>query len=117
MTRYKWDVIDERFNWVAKDSDGMIEAYSERPILREYDWHTSGLGSHAVLGYSRLWESDDDWKESLEERPDLPNRYRLNTLRWTVSGIVDTLTNHDLTLGEVLDLLNERSKASDDRRE
>jgi hypothetical protein len=110
MAKYKWDAIPTEYNWVAKDSDGTIEAYSERPILREYDWHSSGLGSTAVLGYSRSWESDDDWEDSLEERPKV-SRYRLYHTPWVHSGITDTITNHYLTLGEVLDLLNERSES------
>jgi len=69
MTRYEWDKIGNTYKWAAKDSDGMFEAYSERPIRGEHSWHSSGFGGTAVLGYSGWWESDSDWEESLEERP------------------------------------------------
>jgi len=112
VSKYDWSHINSKYNWVAKDSDGRVEAYRERPTLGERWWYSSVVGSSSQhLGYSPPWESDSDWKESLEERPDLPKRYRLHHLRWTASGIIDTTTNHDLTLGEALDLLNERGEA------
>jgi len=106
MTRYKWDAIDERFSWVAKDANGMVEAYRERPILKEFWWY-SGSATE-ILGYAPPWESHSDWKESLEERPQPADRYRLDRERWPYSAITDTTTNHELTLGEVVDLLNDK---------
>jgi len=115
MTRYKWDAIDERFSWVAKDANGMVEAYRERPILKEFWWY-SGSATE-ILGYAAPWEDHSDWRESLEERPKPPTRYHLDHNRCAASGIIDTTTDNVMTFGEVLDLLNERSEASDDRRE
>jgi len=113
MTRYDWNAIPDMYTWVAKDSDGRVKAYSERPTLGDRCWYSS-FGGTEQLGYSPPWESDSDWKESLEHRPNLTNRYRLDPTRWDDSGIIDTTTNHDLTFGEVLNLLNGRSEASNE---
>jgi len=109
MTRYKWNVIPDVYQWVAKDANGLVKAYSERPVLKGRYWESS-FGGTEQLGCSPPWESDEDWRGSLEERPDLPNRYRLHHLRWKASGIIDNTTNHDLTFGEVLDLLHEHEE-------
>lgn len=110
---YDWSEIDEKYSWVAKDSRGLVQAYQERPILKELWWYSSS--DTKILGYSPPWESDSNWKESLEERPKPAKRYRLDPKRWEESGILETTTNRYLTLGEVLDLLNEceEGKAGD----
>jgi len=70
ITRYDWSHINSKYDWVAKDSDGRVEAYRERPTLGERWWYSSVVGSSSQhLGYSPPWESDSDWQESLEERP------------------------------------------------
>ncbi|MHB1701336.1 MAG: hypothetical protein ACYCSN_14590 [Acidobacteriaceae bacterium] len=106
MSRYNWDKIDKSYNWIAKDSNGMVEAYRERPTLRERCWDSGG-GSEQ-LGYSQPWESDNDWKDSLEERPKAPKRYEIELgRRWMDAYIMDTAACHGLTMGEVVDRLNE----------
>jgi hypothetical protein len=101
MTRYDWDNIDKRYNWVAKDSNGTVEAYRERPILTKRCWGST-TGDNIFLGYSPSWESDDDWKESLEERPKPAKRYELMD-----SGVIfDREADNWLALVEVMDRLN-----------
>jgi len=101
MSRYDWSAIDNKYKWVAKDSNGRVEAYRERPILGESCWY-SNVGSQQ-LGYSPPWESDSDWQESLEERPKPAKRYEL-----IESGLIlDRKADNWLDLVEVVDRLNE----------
>jgi hypothetical protein len=102
MSRYDWSAIDKKYKWVAKDSNGRFDAYMERPTLGERWWYAS-VGSHYQhLGYSPPWESDDDWQESLEERPKPPKRYEL-----TASGVIlDREADNWLPLVEAVDRLN-----------
>jgi len=102
MSRYDWSHINSRYDWVAKDSNGRVDAYTERPTLGEFWWHAS-VGSHYQhLGYSPPWESDDDWKESLEERPKPAKRYELMD-----SGVIlDREADNWLPLVEAVDRLN-----------
>ena len=109
MSRYEWDRIDERFKWVGVDSDGVILAFSGRPVKVGGYWVGSNGDNPSRLDPYVV--SENYWEESLEHRPNLPNRYRLDPKRWEDSGIRDTTTNRYLTLGDVLDLLNERSEA------
>jgi len=106
MSRYKWDHIDERYNWVAKDSNGRVDAYTERPFHNERLWYPTFGSQHKQLGYSPPWESDDDWKESLEERPKPAKRYELMEF----GEVLDTATGYWLKLVEIVDLLNEYEK-------
>jgi len=108
MTRYKWDVIDERFSWVAKDANGMVEAYRERPILKEFWWY-SGSATE-ILGYAAPWEDHSDWRESLEERPKPAQRYQLDT-GVGLLRIIDTQTDQALSGNQIVDLLNERGES------
>jgi len=106
MSRYDWSAIDKKYNWVAKDSNGRFDAYMERPTLGERWWYAS-VGSHYQhLGYSPPWESDDDWQESLEERPKPAERYELMEF----GEVLDTATGYWLKLVEIVDLLNEYEK-------
>ena len=103
MSKYNWDKIDKNYNWIAKDSDGMIVAYGQRPILREHSWNSSSVGDPTdLLGYSHWWESDSDWKESIEERPKYSKRYELSYSQ----VILDTAQRKWLDLTEVVDRLN-----------
>jgi len=101
MTRYKWNAIPDMYKWVAKDNDGRVKAYSERPTLGDRCWYSS-FGGTEQLGYSPPWESDNDWKESLEERPKPAKRYEL-----TASGVIlDRKADNWLPLVEAVDRLN-----------
>jgi len=102
MTRYKWDAIDDRFNWVAKDSDGRVYAYNRRPAMGEIWWYPID-GISQQLGYARPWENHSDWRESLEERPKPSKRYELSSSE----VILDTAERKWLDLLEVVDRLNE----------
>jgi len=108
MTRYDWDKIDKRFNWVAKDANGMVEAYQVHPILKEFWWYSSGATE--ILGYAPPWESHSDWKESLEERPKPAKRYQIDTGPGLLR-IIDTQTDQALSGNQIVDLLNERGEA------
>jgi hypothetical protein len=102
MTRYDWRRIPKEYKWVAKDSNGTVKAYSERPGLRKGYW-ASSFGGTEQLGCSPRWESDSDWEDSLEERPKPAKRYEL-----TASGVImDRAVDNWLTLVEVVDRLNE----------
>jgi len=101
MTRYKWDVIPDVYQWVAKDANGLVKAYSERPVLKGRYWESS-FGGTEQLGCSPPWESDDDWQESLEERPKPAKRYELMEF----GEVLDTATGYWLKLVEVVDRLN-----------
>jgi hypothetical protein len=62
------------------------------------------------LGELPTVSSYQDWEESLEERPKPEPRYKMGNIRWMESTVMDTSTNHELTMGEILDLLNEREQ-------
>jgi len=110
MTKYKWDAIPKEYRWVGYNRHGIIRAFRERPRAMDGFWADCNEEFTEWVGELPTVLLCEDWRESLEERPDLPNRYRLHHLRWKDSGIIDTTTNHDLTLGEVLDLLNEHEE-------
>ena len=112
MTRYNWNAIPKQYSWVAVDSHGVIRAFSERPVTACGYWVDGTTGDTPIwLAELPCVVSWKGWEDSLEHRPNLTNRYHLDAKRWSDSGIKDTTTNRYLTLGEVLDLLNERSEA------
>jgi len=110
VTRYNWNAIPDMYKWVAVDSHGVIRAFRERPRAMDGFWadcneeFTQWVGELPTV---LLWE---DWKDSIEERPKPATRYRLEHSRWLASGIIDTTTNHELTFGELVDLLNDHEE-------
>ena len=106
MTKYNWDKIDKEWNWVAMDASGMIYGYTHKPTSSSGEWTLSD-GEYYLLASTPVILNNDGWKDSLEERPKPTPRYRLNAPRWEDSWITDVVANHDMTLGEVVHMLNE----------
>jgi hypothetical protein len=52
----------------------------------------------------------DDWTESLEERPKPQPRYQMLHGRGEETALFDDREGRYLTMGEILDLLNEREQ-------
>jgi hypothetical protein len=109
MTKYNWDEIDEQWNWVAMDGDGFIFVYEKAPSIDGCAWKEPDGGRYhckgaipQILNRTVL----DDWTESLEERPKSQPRYVMDIDRWTTSWITDRINSREITMGEILDLLN-----------
>ena len=107
MTKYNWDSIPKQYNWVGYNRHGIIRAFRGRPRAMDGFWadcneeFTEWVGELPTV---MLWE---DWKDSLEERPQPPKRYQIDKGDGLLR-IIDTLTNQPLSGYEIVDLLNER---------
>ncbi len=62
-----WDLLQDRFEWIAKDSSGDWWAYDNRPILEDDYWRASG-GDYRSLGAMKI-EIPCHWSKSLIKRP------------------------------------------------
>lgn len=61
-------MIDKKWKWVAKDEDGSIWAYVERPFVgKDLHWHLDHCGDEDVESFSILKIDTADWKDSLHE--------------------------------------------------
>lgn len=64
-----WDAIKPEYKWVAKDSNGEVFFYKNKPILGAVDWSDKSENIY----YSEIINIQDpdniNWKDSLVERP------------------------------------------------
>ena len=61
-----WDLLHDRFKWIAKDQSGTWWAYEEKPIM-EYDyWRTTG--EFRSMGILKV-DIPCHWSQSLIKRP------------------------------------------------
>ena len=61
-----WDLLHDRFQWVAKDRNGYWWAYEDRPIKAEFGWKATG--SFRSLDIMKV-EIPCHWSSSLIKRP------------------------------------------------
>lgn len=64
-----WDLLHDRFQWVAKDRNGDWWAYEDRPIKSEFGWKATG--ECRSLDIMKV-EIPCHWKNSLIKRPTSP---------------------------------------------
>lgn len=61
-----WDLLQDRFNWIAKDCKGTWWAYDDRPVQSDVGWRPNG--AFRSLGSLKI-EIPCHWSNSLIERP------------------------------------------------
>ena len=59
-----WEYIDQEYNYMAMDPDGVWFVYTERPELLDEDWDSSGMS-----GLPCKRGADRPWTETLCIRP------------------------------------------------
>ena len=65
-TRYPWDQAPDWAMWAATDSDGISFWYGKKPYAGEIGWRVTSTHWKSI---GRRIESDD-WRNSLEKRPE-----------------------------------------------
>jgi hypothetical protein len=112
LTLYNWDKVPEHFKWVARNYDGRIYAFKERPDLytNTKQWLVSGNGCE-LMGSVAFVLNDVvlcDWTTSLEERPKPKPRY----IHWKNDSpldriiLFDTQDRENITIKDILDHYN-----------
>lgn len=68
--RYDWKNIPHTYYWAAKNENGEVWAFLEKPELDEKHgvWSLKYV-PHPLMQLIKVGEPSDDWIESLEERP------------------------------------------------
>jgi hypothetical protein len=110
MTRYNWNAIPKKYNWVGVDSHGIIRSFVKRPVAAAGYWVDGNGDIPDRLGELPYLISVKDWEESLEERPKPEPRYKMGYDRWDSTTLRDDIDGRYLTMGEILDMLNEREQ-------
>lgn len=64
-TKYDWSKVNININWIAKDCDSAIYGFQYKPYMNAF-----GFGIYQGFAKRLYWlEYDDNWQDSLEERP------------------------------------------------
>ena len=69
-TKYDWSKVPKDINWIARDKDNTLNGFYKKPVaVLSWDmWFEGGDGSGDWFQLC-YFESETDWKDSLEERP------------------------------------------------
>lgn len=105
--------VDSEFEprWIAKDNNGLVCAYTEKPLQGISSWYDGGKYVH--IGHLKLSEFDGkDWTECLYEVPRKTTGQIEKLGKLNVSGtnmtmnqsVVDRVVN---VLNQVIDAVNE----------
>lgn len=75
MKNIPWDIIDEKWQWAAMDSDGTVCFYDDKPMIAEYDasWVCSASSDNPEFKEVFVGTFVTDgviWNDSLTKRPD-----------------------------------------------
>ncbi len=105
MTKYNWDRIAGGYKWAARDRDEVVWAFGQRPELDRERGEWVDRMPPVRLGQAPYCLIHDTWTESLEERPQPPKRYRIDT-GTDILRIIDTFTKAPLSGNQIVDLLN-----------
>lgn len=70
-TKYDWSGVPSEVKWIATDEDGVKNGFMKKPIIcnnhkmwfENKDW----TGDYVQLDFRPI--CDDNWQDSLEERP------------------------------------------------
>lgn len=68
ITREMWGMLDKKWKWAAKDNDGGVWFYVERPSKGDCCWHADSQG--CALNALVLNTDGIDWRKSLTKRPE-----------------------------------------------
>lgn len=68
ITREMWAMIDKKWKWAAKDNDGGVWFYVDRPSKSDYCWSADSQG--CALNALVLNTDGIDWRKSLTKRPE-----------------------------------------------
>ena len=62
-----WKYIDNRWRWMAMDSDGEWWVYGSRPVCDDKEWDSAAGGASSLLCPPG---ADRHWTQTLIERPE-----------------------------------------------
>ena len=63
-----WAIIDKEWKWAAKDKDGEVCFYKEKPFKTNRYWYAAS--DHYALNVLTLNTDGIDWRKSLTRRPE-----------------------------------------------
>lgn len=66
MSRYDWSSVPKEVNWIATDEDGDVRGFCKKPELRFGFWVDVETPYYFETNMTLI---DDNWENSLEERP------------------------------------------------
>lgn len=70
MSKYDWDFVPSKVNFIATDEDGTVCGYTGKPkIYGDSNVWLCGKGSDSVRVMDFVLSHQGDWRDSLEERP------------------------------------------------
>ncbi|WP_298983394.1 hypothetical protein [uncultured Roseibium sp.] len=65
-----WSTLEKRWKYVARDKDGCVYAYLEKPTLGNTSWHTVLMPMTQISGVvASLDPGEVNWTKSLIKRP------------------------------------------------
>ncbi|ENX5379385.1 hypothetical protein ACN1NW_000455 [Acinetobacter baumannii] len=70
-SKYNWSKVPEWVNWIATNESGFAFGHAEKPVsgwLFEGFWYLGG--TTVFLFWPRENPCKDDWRNSLEQRPE-----------------------------------------------
>ena len=68
ITKEMWAMIGEEWKWAAKDKDGEVCFYKEKPFKTNRYWYAAS--EHYALNVLTLNTDGIDWRKSLTRRPE-----------------------------------------------
>ena len=71
MSKYDWSNVPKEVNWIATDSDGVVNGFKIKPTINEK--HRMWFECEDLTGYffqiKNELRKNSNWRDSLEERP------------------------------------------------
>lgn len=65
-----WPVLDEKYKYIARDEDGEVYAFQDRPFSNDVDcWRLRDFNKMVCLDHLVFPRGTEDWENSLQERP------------------------------------------------
>lgn len=68
ITKEMWAMIDKKWEWAAKDSDGEVSFYKKEPFIIGHYW--CPVSDDYALNVLTLNTDGIDWRKSLTRRPE-----------------------------------------------
>lgn len=66
-----WSHVSDEFNYLARDKEGLVYLYGDKPKITEYDWwFVDDVEFVSASAFKSIEIGNCDWTESLVERPD-----------------------------------------------
>ena len=65
-----WSHVSDEFNYLARDKEGLVYLYGNKPKITEYDWwFVDDVEFVSASAFKSVEIGNCDWTESLVERP------------------------------------------------